>query len=225
MSARHLRAARLRSRGLPARLPEGERLLWQGSPNALALLRRAFHVRLVAVYFATILVLAAASAISHGASSHEVAVALLHRAGLAGVPFALMALYAWAVQRSTTYSITTRRVVVSCGIALPVTFNLPFARIEAADVRMYSGGVGDISLRLLAGEQLSYFVMWPHARPWRMARTEPMLRCVPAAQGASAILARALADHAAQSPQVLAPVRQAGRSLAPAGLQPETAAA
>ena len=70
MSARHLRAARLATRqtlkSLPARLPEGEKLLWQGAPRAGVLLRRMFHLRLVAAYFATILALSAASAAGQG---------------------------------------------------------------------------------------------------------------------------------------------------------------
>ena len=111
-----------------------------------------------------------------------------------------MAVYAWAIRRSTVYSITNRRVVISFGIALPVTFNIPFARIEAAGLRAHAGETGDITLQLLAGEKLSYFVLWPHARPWRMARAEPMLRCVPDAASASAILGAALAEYEVAQP-------------------------
>ncbi len=39
-------------RGLPALLPEGERLLWQGSPRWQSLAVRAYQVRKVIVYFA-----------------------------------------------------------------------------------------------------------------------------------------------------------------------------
>ena len=35
--------------GLPADLPEGERLLWQGSPAWMSLAVRAFHIRKVAI--------------------------------------------------------------------------------------------------------------------------------------------------------------------------------
>ncbi len=139
-------------RGLAAQLPAGEHLLWEGRPSTGVLLRRTFHLRLIAAYFGTILALSALSAASHGATSHAVGMALLHRALLAAVPFALMALYAWAIQRSTTYSITSRRVVFSFGIALPVTFNVPFSRIAGAELRLYPDGAGDIPLRLLAGK-------------------------------------------------------------------------
>jgi hypothetical protein len=58
-------------------------------------------------------------------------------------------------------------------------------------------GSGDLPLQLSANDKMSYLVMWPHARPWRMARTEPMLRGIPQVEQVAAILARALAVHAA----------------------------
>jgi hypothetical protein len=39
-------------RGLPAMLPAGERLLWQGTPNWRGLAVRSYHVRKIAAYFA-----------------------------------------------------------------------------------------------------------------------------------------------------------------------------
>ncbi len=200
----------LTPRGLPGRLPTGERLLWQGSPSTRALMRHAFHIRGVAIYFAAILAWCAATILGHGASGHALRSALTHRAELAVVPVLLIAVYAWAIQRSTIYSITDRRVVISFGMALPVTFNIPFAKIEGAGLRAYAGGSGDITLQPLASERMSYFVLWPHARPWRMARAEPMLRCVPDAAAASSILGAALAEHEACAPAnvvALKPVR------------------
>ena len=43
--------------GLPEPLPQGERILWQGSPDFAALARSAFHVRMLAVYFLVLLAL------------------------------------------------------------------------------------------------------------------------------------------------------------------------
>ena len=193
---------------MPGRLPAGETLLWQGAPDVRTLLVRVFHVRVMAAYFALLLVASAAVAAHHGASGAAVGLVVLHRAGLVAALFVLVGAYAWAINRSTTYSITSHRVVISAGMALPLSFNLPFARIDAAGLRTYPGGAGDLTLRLLPGEKLSYFVMWPHARPWRMARTEPMLRCVPDAAVASAILADALAAHVAAEPVGLAVPRR-----------------
>lgn len=216
MQAPRMHAARLRPRGLPQRLPAGERLLWQGAPAWRALFVRAFHWRAVSAYFALIIAWWAWGAIAAHEPAHAIEISLLRRVGLAAVPVLLMALYAWAIQRSTIYSITTKRVVISFGMALPMTFNIPFSRIAGASLRLYPDGAGDIPLQLLPDEAMSYLVLWPHARPWRMARTEPMLRCVAGAAEASAILAEALAAQAdlphiatAISAASLRPLRQA----------------
>ena len=177
-------------------LPDGEQVLWQGAPKAGALMRRVFHLRALAAYFAIIIASFAVHATASGVSQHAMTVSLLHRVLLAAVPLLLIVVYARAIERTTLYSITSKRVVISFGMALPLKFNIPFAKIEAAGLRLYPNGTGDIPLRLLPGERLSYLVMWPHTRPWRSARTEPMLRCVPGAEQASLILAQALADDA-----------------------------
>lgn len=190
-----VRSARLRSRGLPKRLPAGERLLWQGAPDARSLMVRTFHVRAVTAYFALILVICAVSAFSDGASAHDAGLALLRRGLLAAVPVLLIVAYSIAIARTTVYSITNKRVVISFGMALPMSFNVPFSRLQGAGLRLYPDGTGDVPLQLLAGEQMSYLVLWPHARPWRMARTEPMLRCIAGAAEASTVLGQALADE------------------------------
>ncbi len=216
---------RLSGRGLPSRLPNGERLLWQGKPDAVALARHAFRAPLLGVYFGIILLASAVVARSHGADLHAMTVSLLHRAGLAAVPLALIAVYAWATSASTTYSITSRRVVVQCGMALPVSFNIPFARIDAAGLRLHRRGAGDIALSLQAGDRMSYFALWPNVRPWHLAQTEPMLRCLAGAGEVSAILANALAGHAqAEAAVEAAPARDPVREPAMVS-QAETAMA
>ncbi len=206
LAARSLAARDLTPRGLPGRLPSGERLLWQGSPGARALMRHAFQIRAVALYFLAILAWCAVT-LGHGASGQALRSALTHRAALAIVPVVLIAVYAWSIRRSTVYSITDRRVVISFGMALPVTFNIPFGKIDGVGLRRHPGGAGDITLQLTPGETLSYFVLWPHARPWRMKRTEPMLRCVPDAAAASSVLAAALAEYEVLSPARVVPLK------------------
>jgi len=184
-------------RGLPEKLPAGERVLWQGSPNWASLLRNAFHARGVAVYFAVIVAVCTAISIRNGLSPEALLISTLKLTGLSIVPIALMALYCWGVQQSTIYSITNRRVVLSFGLAVPMTVNLPFSRIESAGLKHHSDGSGDIPVQLLPSERMAYLMVWPHARPWRMARGEPMLRGLTDANAAAAVLARALAAHAA----------------------------
>jgi hypothetical protein len=183
-------------RGLPEKLPEGERVLWQGAPRWQTLLRRVFHVRFVAAYFAAIIGWEIMSSLSAGVAAEGVAITAAKLLGVALVPILLAWLYCWGVERSTVYTITNRRVVMSFGLALPMSVNLPFSRIASAGLHCNADGSGDIPLQLLPTERMAYFMVWPHARPWRMAQAEPMLRGIPQVEEAAGILARALAVHA-----------------------------
>ena len=63
------------------------------------------------------------------------------------------------------------------GIALPMTLNLPFAhRSRRPGCRLHADGSGDIAAALAGGDRIAYLHLWPHARPWQLARPEPMLR-------------------------------------------------
>ena len=108
----------------------------------------------------------------------------------------ILGLYAWLSARSSVYTITNRRVVLRFGVALPMTLNVPFAVIGNAALKPYRDGTGDIPLTLTGTERVSYVALWPHARPWRTAKPEPMLRSVPDAANVAKILGQALADAA-----------------------------
>ena len=95
--------------------------------------------------------------------------------------------------RTTRYSIDARTVTLRYGVALPATLVIPFAAIEHVGVRIHRDGTGDVALRLKPGPSVFYPKLWPHARPWRLRRAEPMLRCVPDAGVSAALLCRALA--------------------------------
>jgi hypothetical protein len=180
-------------RGLPEALPAGERILWQGSPDVGALARRAFHVRKVAAYFA---IVGAAQLASSQANGEPLRAALGDAAmlvALGALAIALLVMLAWLSARSTVYTITNRRVVMRVGIVLTMTFNLPFARIASAGLRRHADGTGDLPLTLAPGDTIGYAHLWPHARPWRLARPEPMLRCVPDGQAVGRLLADAWA--------------------------------
>jgi len=117
------------------------------------------------------------------------------------IPVALLAIgvlavYAWLAHRTTVYTVTSRRVVMRYGVALPITVNLPFAVIEAANFKVHSDGTGDIPLKLTHHDRVSYFLLWPNVRTWRTAKPQPMLRCVPNAEAVAAILGTALLDAA-----------------------------
>jgi hypothetical protein len=178
--------------GLPEPLPAGEQILWQGSPRWDAVAVRILHIRPVAIYFLLLFAWSVGSAISNGST---VKAAL--GSGMRVLPFALVAVglllgFAYLIARTTVYSITSRRVVMRIGAALPLTVNVPFSLIAAAGEHIYADGTGDFPLTLAGPDRQSLVVLWPHVRPWRTVRPEPMLRCVPTAHEVSAILAEAL---------------------------------
>ena len=200
-------------RGLPGRLPAGERVLWQGAPDWRAMTRRVFHIRGLAGYFGVLLAYAAVHSFSQGKPALDVLLTTAKFAGLALVPLALLTLYAWGTARATVYTITNRRVAIRLGIALPMTINLPFARIDGAGFSPARDGTGDIALQTAkGGDGLGYVILWPHVRPWRMAKAEPMLRAIPHAERVAQILSRALAASAD------APVPQLQDAASPASI-------
>ena len=113
-------------------------------------------------------------------------------ASLAVMGLGLLLGSAWMSARNALYTITDRRVVMRYGIALTLTYNLPYARIDAADVRLWNDqGVGDISLQLNRSDRIGWVHLWPHNRPWHMKHPQPSLRCVPQASEAGRVLAQA----------------------------------
>jgi Bacterial PH domain len=168
--------------GLPAMLPAGEEILWQGSPEWKRLALSAFHLRGIAAYFATLALFGAVQGAWLGA-------VITIGAGLLGL--SVLALLAWGSARTTLYTLTTKRIVMRIGIALPKCINLPLTLVGSADLSMHRDGTGDIPLHLLGPQRLGYLALWPHARPWKVAEPHPMLRAVPDAQAVAAMVARA----------------------------------
>lgn len=173
-------------------LPEGERLLWQGQPTVKALLLRVFHLRLVLAYFAALF----GAHVVSGWLAHQPLVASLATASSLAMPVAvataLLTGLAVLYSRTTRYTITSRRVLLQFGAVLPMTLNVPFKQIARADVKLFSDGSGDLPLGVIAEQRLSYLLLWPHSRPWRLNEVEPMLRGVPNARDVAEILAKAL---------------------------------
>lgn len=179
-------------RGLPERLPSGERLIWQGAPEFRKLAIGAFKVRIAGVYFLLLMAWQVATRLSDGAAPGEVLASLGLLAVLAASALGMLLGLAWAAARSTVYTITTERVVMRFGIALPMTINLPFSRIVRASLKVGADGVGDIPLELARDDKVAYLVLWPHARPRHYARPEPMLRAIADAAKVASMLAAAM---------------------------------
>jgi len=184
--------------GLPALLPPGETILWQGTPNWEILVRRALRIRVVGVYFALLIAWGISGGISVGRAPVEISISALRLGALGILAMALLGVFAWLVARTTMYTITTRRVVMRFGIALPITIQIAFAMIDDAGLHVWSDGGGDIALALRPGQRVAYLVLWPHARPWRLTKAEPAMRGLADAAAVAQILGRALAASAQQ---------------------------
>jgi hypothetical protein len=193
-------------KGLPAPLPAGETILWQGAPDWKTLARRAMRTRLLSVYFVALIIWGVTGGISAGTPPMEIAISGLRLAALGVAAIGVLTLFAWLVARSTVYTITNRRVVIRFGIALPMTIQIAFPKIESAGVHAWSNGAGDVALTTLPDQQIGYLILWPHARPWRLTKAQPALRCIPDAAAVSQILGRALAASASQ-PATAVPVQ------------------
>lgn len=170
--------------GLPGRLPPGEEIIWQGTPDWRGVARGVFHTRFVAAWF----IVLAGLAFLAGGTGLTGAITTL---AVALVAMALLVVLARAQAKSTIYTLTNRRVVLRFGVALPKCVNLPLALIGSADAKPAGDGIMDISLTPTTRFPLGYLQMWPHVRPWKFGQPQPMLRSVP--QDFVAILARQLA--------------------------------
>lgn len=200
--------------GLPAPLPTGERILWQGRPDTTALAREAFGTRWVMGYFALI----ATARLAVGAVDAPFAAA-----AAVALPYLLLGLVAvlilrgmaWAQARATVYTITTARVLMRVGAALSVTYNIPFRQVATARLDLRPGGTGTIALETTGDTRIAWAVLWPHVRPWHLKKPQPALRCIPDAARVAQILAEAAETRLAEP--VIA--------RSPAGAEPAAAVA
>lgn len=189
--------------GLPGRLPPGEEIIWQATPDWRGVARGVFHTRLVAAWF----VIVAGFAFVAGGTGPVGALTTL---GVAVLGLAVLAVLARAQARSTIYTLTNRRVVMRFGVALPKCVNVPLALVGRADVRGLGNGLADVSLTPTVRFPLAYLQMWPHVRPWKFGSPQPMLRAIPerlvpqlADALANADPARAMAAADAASPALI----------------------
>jgi hypothetical protein len=179
-------------RELPAPLPEGERVIWQGKPTFKGMALRSFHIREVAIYFGLLMAWKCWSNWSQGQSPVDAALAASFLIIPAVGGIGLLAVLAWLFRRASCYTITSKRILLQTGVALPLTMNIPLGKIANAALRTNRDGSGDIPLQLADTPRVSYVVLWPHIRPWRLRSPEPMLTSVPDVANVAAKLAEAL---------------------------------
>ncbi|QFT78646.1 hypothetical protein FIU90_13940 [Erythrobacter sp. THAF29] len=165
--------------GTPA---QDERILWKGRPDLSTYARTAFHTRKAAIYFAALIVLALAFGNVNGA----IACAVL---GVIGI--AILQALAWYSARTTLYILTDQRLMMRVGMAIETRINVPLKQVHAAHFKPRDKGRGDIALELSGERLLGYWLLWPHARPWKFNMPQPMLRAIPQAEAVAKMLTEA----------------------------------
>jgi hypothetical protein len=184
------------------------------------------HIDLVAAYFATLLAWRLLSGLYDGYTLSQIAVDSIPLLGMAAAALVILAVLARLIARTTIYTITSRRLVMRYGVALPITVNIPFKAIHSADVAMRSDGSGDIALAVDDLGKLTFLHLWPNTRAWHLRKPQPSLRALPDVQNVAALLSRAL-NAAAGSPEKatrpVSPARPQEASAAPGGAAPAAA--
>lgn len=173
--------------GLPERLPNGEKILWQGRPDWWALTKQAFGFWWVMGWFALLALwrfIAVSDLMPLGQALWSVTPFLI----MAVVVAALLAISAYAQAKAALYTITTKRVVMRIGAALNITMNLPFVQIANADLKTFRDGTGTIVFEKMGKARISYLICWPHVKPWQF-NTRPALRSIRDPEQVAALIA------------------------------------
>ncbi|MDH4442284.1 MAG: photosynthetic complex putative assembly protein PuhB [Rhizobium sp.] len=177
--------------GLPGLPPAGEVILWQGRPSANLLSRHLLKVRWIGGYFLLLAAWAVISGLHDGREMGGLVFSVAILAALAAVLVGMIELFAWAVEKTTLYTITTERVVMRFGVALSMTLNLPFRQVEAMSTAKLDDKAGMIAMAVAADTRLSWLIQWPHVRGWRFSRPEPCLVYLPEVDKVAGVLAAA----------------------------------
>ncbi len=162
--------------GVDEPLPAGEEILWSGSPDVRATTRHVMHLRVWGSYMAVLIALVGISALS-SLSAADTARVLLLPLLLTGMLLASVAWFGRAVARTTTYVVTSQRVILQLGIAFPISINIPLRLIDNAAIKRFRDGSGELRLTLSPEVKLAYVALWPHVDVFRsLAHPRPKLR-------------------------------------------------
>ncbi|MBL6696935.1 MAG: PH domain-containing protein [Luminiphilus sp.] len=195
--------------GLPERLPDGETMVWQGRPTVAAMAKRVFYIPHLALYFGLLIAGHTVYRLMEGVSAAQVMGTFVWQAGLAVFVLVLLAWLARAYARSILYTLTSERLVIRSGVALPMMANIPIEQIIAADMRVYRDGTGDILLKPVADRKLYWVLLWPNVSAWYSRPVRPLLRGLPDLQRAADAFASVASQHykVTSGEQTAVPVR------------------
>jgi hypothetical protein len=167
--------ARARVRGVAEALPPGERILWEGAPNARALARHLFFIRPLSAYLGAMVLWWVAvnrTQVNTEQFWATLGIQLMLVGGVIGGAWIL----ARAIANGTTYAITDRRIVMRFGVIFPLTINLPLHYVEGASAREFADKTGQIAVQLTKKESIAWIVLFPHVRPFEFSQPQPLLR-------------------------------------------------
>lgn len=167
--------ARARVRGVSEALPPGERILWEGAPNARALARHLFFIRPLSAYLGAMVLWWVAvnrTQVNTDAFWATLGIQLMLVGGVIGGAWLL----ARSIANGTTYAITDHRIVMRFGVIFPLTINVPLHYVEGASAREFTDKTGQIAVQLTKKESIAWIVLFPHVRPWKFSNPEPLLR-------------------------------------------------
>ena len=133
--------------GLPENLPEGEKIIWQGQPRVAAMAKRVFYVPQLSLYFGLLIAGHTIFRLMEGVAGAQVMGTLVWQSGLAGTVLLLLWWLSRSYARSVLYTLTSERLVIRSGVALPMMVNIPIEQVTAADLRLHRDGTGDILLQ------------------------------------------------------------------------------
>lgn len=162
--------------GLPGELPEGEHVLWQASPSWDAMAKRVFQVYTASLYFLILIAAHLIYRMMDGAPISMLTGTLAWQGALALTVVSILAVMAKLYATSTLYTITSRRLIIRSGLALPMIVNLPLTKVQSAGLRRLRDGTGDISFLPVEGTKVFWLMLWPHVRPLNFRRVQPLLR-------------------------------------------------
>ena len=104
----------------------------------------------------------------------------------------ILAAIAYASARTSHYTLTSKRVLLKVGIALPVIINLPLRQIDGVSFAATGNGCGTVCFKTGGEVRLAYMLLWPHAMPWQFLRPKPALREIPHVEEVASRLALTL---------------------------------
>ena len=169
--------------GLPALPPDGEQILWQGSPRWQTVARRILHIDVLAIYFVLLLAWRIERGVNGGASAEQIATTAAWCVGFAALALGVLTWIARAIGRTTIYTITSNRVawrhatddgerrrilvLFALNAALNLLWSLLFFRLKRPDWALFEVGalwlsIAALMLTTAAHSRLAPTLLFPY---------------------------------------------------------------